>query len=306
MQPQTTLFNANMAERKKVLAIINPISGGKQKQHLPELLRKHINHQQIDLTIEFSQSGEHLKVLAQQAVKQQYHAVIAAGGDGTINAIAAQLINTQVALGIIPLGSGNGFANALKIPCSILQAVAIINRFNSQKIDGGQINQHYFINVAGTGFDASIGYAFNRLSKRGLITYTKLVISQIFKFKSMPLKITCNQQTHAYQQVFLATVGNGSQYGNNVYITPNAKLNDGLLNLTVIEKLNFIRAIKLIYAVLSKNFTPCQKFCHQFTAPAFIIERNQSEAANIDGESELLDSVLQIKVLPNALNVLIP
>lgn len=295
-----------MTAKKKVLAIINPISGGKKKQHLPNLLQQYINHATIDLTIAFSKDGQHLKELAQTAVNQQFYAVIAAGGDGTINAIAAQLVNTPVSLGIIPLGSGNGFANALKIPSQIKASVALINRFNSQKIDCGTINNRLFVNVAGTGFDASIGYAFNKLKKRGLITYTKLVFSQIFNFKSKPLTVVCNQHTIVFNQVFLATVGNGTQYGNNVYITPQARLNDGLLNLIVIEKLNLIKALKLMYAVLTKDFSICASFCHFFVADNFNLIRNQQEAANIDGESEILEEALLIKVLPSALNVLIP
>jgi YegS/Rv2252/BmrU family lipid kinase len=295
-----------MTVKKQVLAIINPISGGKKKQHLPYLLQQFINHTTIDLTIAFSKDGTHLKELAQTAVNKHFDAVIAAGGDGTINAIATQLVNTPVCMGIIPLGSGNGFANALKIPKQIKSSVAVINKFSSRKIDCGTINNKLFVNVAGTGFDASIGYAFNKFKKRGLITYVKLVISQIFNFKSKPLTVVCNQQTHIFEKVFLATVGNGMQYGNNVYITPEAMLNDGLLNLIVIEKLNLVRALKLMYAVFTKKFGICNSFCHHFVAADFILIRNQQEAANIDGESEILEEALQIKVLPDSLNVLIP
>ncbi|MFN4082689.1 MAG: diacylglycerol/lipid kinase family protein [Bacteroidia bacterium] len=290
----------------KILAIINPISGGKKKSHIPRLLNKHINHNKIQLTIAFSKNHEHVSQLTLEAIKENVDAIIAVGGDGTINTIAKHIVKTKIALGIIPMGSGNGLANELGISKKIKKAINIINNFYVEPIDCGRVNNHVFLNILGTGFDAQIGYRFNNNKTRGLFGYIVAVIKQLFNFTKTEINVEYNNNKFLYKNLFLATVGNGTQFGNNAYITPKAKVNDGLLNLTVVTNINIINALKLTYALFSRNFKYCENFCYMHTSTEFKIKRLSKEPVNIDGECEVMNELLDIIVEPKAINLIIP
>lgn len=233
-------------------------------------------------------------------------AIIAAGGDGTINTIIQELIFSKTALGIIPMGSGNGLANELGISKNLIKNIKIINNANIKHIDAAKVNNRYFINVAGTGFDADIGYLFQSSKIRGFLSYFIITVKHLFNFKHKKLKLIIDKTTLEFNKLFLATAGNGTQYGNKIFITPDAKISDGLLNLQVISNLNLINAIKLIYAVLFKNFKHCKNFCNSYVAKEFILIRENNEAVNIDGESEMMDKKLYLSILPNAIKVILP
>ena len=134
--------------RKKILFIINPISGGRDKQRIPGLIEEHLDKNKYEHRISFTERVEHGYMLAKAAVKDEYDIIVAVGGDGTVNEISKAIINTKVSLGIIPFGSGNGLARSLKIPLKTEKAIAILNGGKSDKIDSAKFNDDYFFNVS--------------------------------------------------------------------------------------------------------------------------------------------------------------
>lgn len=286
---------------KKVLYIINPISGvGKQK--IIEKLLKKYSAKHINYSIEYTQYAKHaIKITKQQANK--FDAIIIVGGDGSVNEVGQALINTETAFGIIPTGSGNGLARHLKIPLKIKDAITVINNFNITKIDTASINNTFFINVAGIGFDALIAHKFAKYGKRGFISYIKITVKEFKKFKPQNIKLTINNK-HINSNIFLLSIANGSQFGNNAYIAPAASINDGLLNVTTLTKFPFISAPRLAYKLFTRKINTL-KITETYQAKQIIIEQKGKILAHIDGEPVIFNDKINIEIIPNSLRVII-
>ena len=142
--------------KKKILYIINPISGTQRKQGIANLVEKLTDTQVFDLAVEKTQYAGHATIIAQQAARDGVDVVVAVGGDGTVNEVGRALVNSNTAMGIIPCGSGNGLARHLGIPLNAKKAIAIINACVVHKLDYGTINDRPFFCTCGVGFDAFI------------------------------------------------------------------------------------------------------------------------------------------------------
>jgi diacylglycerol kinase (ATP) len=288
--------------KKRIRFIINPISGGKNKQHLPQRIMKQLDQKTIQPEIFFSGSQDQTRVLTQEAIDLELDAVIAVGGDGTINDLGSCLVNTNVALGIIPMGSGNGLARSLHIPMSLSAAIDVINRFEIRKIDAGQVNETCFFNLAGVGFDAKIAHLFKYSVKRGFWNYTKLVLSEFRNFNPSHYAMLIDEipfETDA----FLISVCNGNQFGNHALIAPNADLNDGLLNVIILQKCGILEVPKLAWQLFNGTI---EKSKHVKSIPLTRLEfKNfQSNQLHLDGEPIIMDKPLVFTILPSALNVI--
>jgi diacylglycerol kinase family enzyme len=161
-----------MTEKKKILYIINPISGTGNKSKIEQLIKDE-NSGKTNFTIKYTEAPLHGMKIANKE-KNNFDAIVAVGGDGTINEIAQSLIHSNCALGIVPLGSGNGLARHLKIPLNTGKAIKNIVNFNTSLIDTGKINNKYFVNVAGVGFDAFVAHKFAEAKGRGFKTYAHI------------------------------------------------------------------------------------------------------------------------------------
>ena len=141
--------------------IINPISGTAKKHGLPKLFEQHINKDQFDWEIKYTQHAGHATDIAANAVKQGVDYVVAVGGDGTVNEIGSALVSASTKLGIIPLGSGNGLARHLGIPLNPKKALEQILTGNTVKIDACDVNGQPFFCTSGVGFDALVSHSFS-------------------------------------------------------------------------------------------------------------------------------------------------
>ena len=136
--------------RNKILFILNPISGGLKKTHLVPLIKKSLNYKKYNPTFEYTKKRAHAFSLAKKAITQKFFSVVAVGGDGTINEVASALINSKIKLGVIPLGSGNGFASYFNLTSNILKSTQIINHAKSIKIDSCFLNKKPYFNHSRT------------------------------------------------------------------------------------------------------------------------------------------------------------
>lgn len=290
--------------KKRIRFIINPLSGGRNKSTLPAAIKKNLDHVAIDAEIVVSENAQQTTDLAREAVSRKFDAVVACGGDGTINNIAPFLVNTTVALGIIPLGSGNGFSRELKIPFKVSEAIETINQFFFKTADTAEINGLPFVNIIGVGFDAHIAGLFEGSVKRGLKTYTKMIIKEFGAYKPENYKLIIEGQT-IETRAFLIAVNNGAQFGNNARISPLADMQDGLLNVTIIKECRWVdvpfMAIRLFNGTLHKHAQT-----ETYTARSLEILRSGEKVVNVDGEPVNLNHHLRIKVLPGSLKVIVP
>lgn len=287
--------------RKQIHFIINPISGNGKKLNWQELIDQHLDHSQFDYTIHFTQSQYDATFLSKKAAQSEVDIVCAVGGDGTINEVAKGLLHSNTALSIIPRGSGNGLARHLNIPLKPEEAIIFINHGTISKMDVGYLNDQLFLCVAGMGFDAQVAHAFNRFGKRGFLSYAWLSIISYLKYKPIVCQIHVDRKT-LNLKAFLISFANASQFGNDTYIAPHAKINDGFLNLVSIKPFPFWSIPQLIFKTFQKKIHTSRYYeAIQFQSLSL---ETSSTISHIDGEPIFSPPVVRVTVEPKALNIL--
>ncbi len=292
-----------LMKRKRTLIIINPVSGTRNKAFVEKLIDRHLSEDIFDYGIEFTQGPSHATDLAQAAADDGFDVVVAIGGDGTVNETAAGLINSNTALGIIPIGSGNGLGRHLHIPTNPARALLSLNESAPMKIDVCTANDVPFFNVAGVGYDAKIAHEFAKMDSRGFSTYLYNVISQWFNYKPKKYKITTSEG-EIKRKALLISIANGSQFGNNAWIAPNARLDDGLMDVCILNKFHTMAAPMVAYQLFSKNIEH-SKYMDVFKTAEFKLKQ-KSKMIHLDGEPFKLGKKIHFKVMPKALNILAP
>lgn len=291
-------------EKKQILALINPISGTANKDYLPETIRQVVDSSIFDLSIRFTQRPNHAYQLAKEAAGNGYYGVIAVGGDGTVNETASALCDTNTALGIVPNGSGNGLARHLDIPMDINEALEIINNRNIGQYDYCTANNHPFFCTCGVGFDAQVSAKFAKSGKRGPLSYVKSAVSEYLKYRPQSYRITSPEGTIA-EKAFIIACGNASQYGNNAYIAPNADMQDGLIDVTVILPITPLDTAMLGILLFSRHIDQDTNII-SFRTPSLTIERDKSGIMHLDGETMMMPEKIEIRCHHLGLKVFTP
>ena len=248
-------------------------------------------------------AGHAVQISADQAKKGAF-AVIAIGGDGTINEIARSLVHTSTALGIIPCGSGNGLARHLQIPLDPKAAIDIINEQVTDVIDYGLINGLPFFCTCGVGFDAFVSLQFSKAGRRGPQTYLEKTLSESLKYRPETYELEMDGCTSRYR-AFLIACGNASQYGNNAYITPQATLNDGLLDVTILEPFTVLDVPTLAYQLFHKTID--QNSCIKtFRCQKLRIHRSSPGVVHYDGDPVVMGTDINVSIVKKELRVIVP
>lgn len=293
-----------LREREKVLFIANPKSGKGALKNLERKIKKSLDSKRFVAVIEYSQWAKHASTIAQEYLEKGIKRVVAMGGDGTVNEVASALMHTDAILGVIPIGSGNGFARHLRIPFLIEKAIKLINNDKIVLIDVGMVNQQPFFCTAGVGFDAQVGNSFAKGKRRGFLNYIRTAIHVFLHYKVKRYRITLNNQT-IEKVAFLITVANIAQYGNNAFIAPNADITDGMLDVTIMSPFpKYISpslGIKLFVKQIGKS-----KFVETFKVKEISIEQLDSNDMHYDGEPVTMESPLNFSVEHLALKVFVP
>jgi YegS/Rv2252/BmrU family lipid kinase len=278
--------------------IINPNAGtNNHKQYLAivKLIKAHPSN----LLLETSMPLE-APILVQKAIAEGATRIIAVGGDGTINEVASALIGTQLPLGIIPVGSGNGLARHLGIPLTPSKALQLAMLGKPKSIDAGSFNGRPFFCTAGIGFDASVAHRFAKGSGRGLINYIKATFHTLFHYR--PIAVSINNGP--WEEVFSITFANANQFGNNAYISPYSNIQDGLLEMIKIKKLNLLQAASIGIRLFLGNLPKSKSVLTQ-SATAIKIQYQSKQPIHLDGEHLYTQSAdLEIKILPGSLYVI--
>ncbi|MCH8331271.1 MAG: diacylglycerol kinase family lipid kinase [Bacteroidetes bacterium] len=290
---------------KKILFIINPISGTASKENLPGIIERSFDPGDYQVECRFTEFAGHGKEVAKEAVEQGYDMVVATGGDGSVNEIGNSLVGTSTALGIIPLGSGNGLARHLGIPLNIGKALKNIANGTVKEIDSVEVNGNYFFNVAGTGFDGLIARNFARSKKRGLATYARIIVSRLLSYHKQLYRISINDQPETEQRSFMIVFANSQQYGNNFLIVPAANISDGSFDLCMIPSLwNLINPFSLIKwlggSLYENNMVPSQK------VRSLRISSDEELMMHLDGEPFTPGKEAVIQINPLSLKVIVP
>lgn len=291
-------------ERKKISFIINPVSGTQNKEQILSLIDKKLNKEKYLHEIIYTEYAGHAEEIAAQKAKENAYAVVAIGGDGTINEIARSLVHTQTALGIIPCGSGNGLARHLRISMEVKKALDIINDGWMDVIDYGKINNVPFFCTCGIGFDAFVSLKFAKAGRRGPLTYLEKTLSESLKYQPETYELEMEGGTQKHK-AFLIACGNASQYGNNAYITPHATLTDGLLDVTILEPFTVLDIPSLAFQLFNKTLDQNTRI-KTFRCQTLRIRRTKPGVVHFDGDPMMTGEEIEIHIIQKGLQVFVP
>jgi YegS/Rv2252/BmrU family lipid kinase len=288
--------------KKQIRFITNPVSGAKSKKNLESLINFNLNKDIFDFELCYTQHSGHAVELSREAADAGYFAVVAVGGDGTINEIGEGLSGTKTALGVVPFGSGNGFAYHIGIRRDITKAIQLLNKCHISKIDTGTANGRFFINVAGLGLDATVAFKTKFNKKRGFIPYFINTLKESINFKYLRLKIITEEKSWEGEYA-MAVVANGSVYGYDFTIAPLASLNDAKFDVVLVKKMPVFKYFFLIPRMLSKSIHK-SKIVEYFKTADIHIENMDGGYFHVDGEGFESSDAIHFQINPSSLYLL--
>lgn len=289
--------------KKRVRFIINPISGTRGKESIVKLIPEYLDAERIDYDVVYTQKSGHAAQLACQATAEGIDVVVAVGGDGTVNEVARSLVHTPTALAIIPCGSGNGLARHLFIPINPIGALKILAECNIESLDYGKINGQPFFCTCGIGFDAIISQKFAEAGKRGLLTYVDNTLKEGLSYKPETYKISIDGEEKEYE-AFLIACANASQYGNNMYIAPAASMNDGLMDVTILEPFNLLEAAQVVVQLMNKTIDK-NSHTRTFRCKRVHIHRENPGVVHFDGDPMECGTEIDVELISHGINVVV-
>ena len=302
-QANHALIYLGTMNKKKVIFILNPISGTVSKAGIPGLIEERLDKEKFDCRIAETKYAGHATELAQQAARQGIDIVVAVGGDGTVNEVGRALVNTKTAMGILPCGSGNGLARHLNLPMNLKKCIDILNDCDIHTLDYGLINRHPFFCTCGMGFDAFISMKFAEAGKRGPITYMQKILEEGLSYQPETYEIEDEEGTRRYK-AFLVSAANASQYGNNAYIAPQASMSDGLLDIIIMEPFDLIEAPQVAIELFNKTLDKNLKI-KTFRARHIHIHRKSEGIIHYDGDPVMADADVDISIVPKGINIIV-
>ena len=295
-------FAKSMSEKKRITFIVNPISGGHQKEEIIEMINQEMDLDRFKVDIRITEFAGHAVEIAHQCAAEGVDIVAAVGGDGTVNEVARALTHTQTALGIVPCGSGNGLARHLCIPMNTRKALGILNECVIMPFDYGVVNDIPFFCTCGMGFDAFISLKFAEAGKRGPITYVENVLKEGLNYQPETYEVEDETGAHRYK-AFLIACANASQYGNNAYIAPGATMQDGELDVIIMEPFNALDAPQVAADLFMKTLTNNSKI-KTFRTKRLHITRSEPGAIHYDGDPIMTGKDIDVHIEPQGIRIL--
>ncbi|HEX2123576.1 MAG TPA: YegS/Rv2252/BmrU family lipid kinase [Thermoanaerobaculia bacterium] len=285
----------------KALFLVNARSGRRRKFDVVEVIRRGST-----CPYEIVDCGrkEDLPSIVDYAEREGFDVVYAVGGDGTVHETAKRLIGRGPALGVLPIGSGNGFARHIGLPLDLETSLRACAGARIVPIDTAEVNGEPIIGVMGIGFDALVAERFASSSVRGLRTYVQEGVLAFTRFRADDYEITTNGRT-IRQRAFVVAVANSGQYGNNARIAPLASVRDGMLDVVIVDEASLLRALLLLPHLFRGTINRAAEV-HTMQTTEVTIRRPHGGAAHLDGEPYQLPAELHVRIRPLSLKVLVP
>ncbi len=291
---------------KNIAFIINPIAGTTVNlKKVPKIIISALDHAQWLPNIVVTEYAGHGTELAQQFSRMGFDAVVAVGGDGTVNEVARGLVGTSTAMGIIPLGSGNGLARHLHIPLYVQAAVELLNHSEPIAIDYGMANDRIFVSTCGAGFDAHVAYEFAAAGSRGFKTYFEQIVKDAFAYKPETYTLHISDDNREIKEsAFLITFANSNQWGYEARIAPKASLQDGLLDICIMSSHALLGSADLALRLFTRSIND-SLFMDTVKARDIVLEREAEGPFHIDGDPVDMPKDIHVRVIPDGLRVLV-
>ena len=291
--------------KRIVTVIINPIAGVRPKDEIPDIVHSVLSPDQFEVEIRFTRYSGHASEIAGEAVRRGVDSVVAIGGDGTINETAKSLIGSETALGIVPMGSGNGLARHIQIPLELSRALQVVREGHRDKIDYGDVNGHIFFCTAGIGFDAMVSHEFAVKKGRGPINYARSAIEVFSNYNPMTYAIYTDDGK-VNEKAFLIAIGNAAQWGNNAFITPRASMTDGMLDVTLVKPFPIVEAPQMAMQLFAGTLDENPHVTTFKSENIRIVTPKPVSIVHVDGEPFELEGILNIGIHKQGLYVLTP
>lgn len=290
--------------KKHLVFIINPKSGVDRQKEIKDAIDNHLDQDTYSYEIVYTEYARHGIVLAEKAAQNGAYAVVAVGGDGSINDIVTGLQGTNTVLAIIPKGSGNGMARTMKIPLNVSEAIQVINKGKEEKIDVGFANSQVFISNAGVAFDALISKKFAKSLRRGLAMYSWLVTRYMWTYKEWEWDITIDGE-QLNEKAFIVNVANGQQFGYNFKIAPQASYQDGMLDVVIIRSFPKVLGGLLVLRAMNGTITG-SPFVKAFRAKEVTVTHPGLRLMQTDGDAHVCSNKINFKIQQGGQKVLVP
>lgn len=298
--------------KRKISFLVNPISGNTKKDEILRLIHAEMQGKDIPFEFIFTNPSGNYDFVKDKIETENITDIVMIGGDGTVNQVVDALRETKIRFGIIPVGSGNGLALAAGIPKKPQEAVALIMKGESKPVDAFIINQQFSCMLSGIGFDAQVAHDFSSKTSRGLMTYTQQSLINYFKAQPYQFEIILENFSF-FTDAYFISIANSNQFGNNFTIAPKASLNDGLLDVVVVQKMN---KAKIPFAVL-KQIRGNNKLSElvenlgknsilYFQTNTLTIRNNKYAPFHIDGEPRETSAEFKIEIIPDCFNLIQP
>ena len=291
-------------KKKRIKFVVNPFSGWSGNQGLKKEIEDILDHDLYDYEYQETEHRGHAIEISASAVKEGFDIIAACGGDGTVNEVAQSLVGTDRSLGIIPAGSGNGFAMYIGLGRNSKKAIQYINKAEIKRIDSCKVNEKFFINLAGVGFDALIAYKADSGKKRGLQMYLGMISKEMIKFKAERFKVQIDDGIIEGEFTTVA-VANAAMYGYNFTVAPSADLSDGLMDVVFIHNAPLLRTLSTSWRMLNKSLDK-SKLVSVKRSQKVVITTENPYFYHIDGESYSFEEPLHFEMNPSSINVLFP
>ena len=271
--------------KKRMLVIVNPISGVGRQKKIERILNDNLNKDLFDYTVRYTEHIHHGTELAREGAMQGFDVITAVGGDGSVNDVISGMHGSDATLGIIPCGSGNGLARCMKIPLTPALAIRVLNQENEGTIDTIILNDKYYIaSIAGVGFDAFIARLMKSAKLRGFSAYLNLILREYPSYESKDYTLVIDGK-EIHRKAWFTTFANSNQFGYNAAVAPQAKLDDGLIDISIVDKIP-IGHVAITGPLVYANHFELSQHVEMFKAHEVYVSGNVDCWVNIDGEGE--------------------
>ncbi|HTB31079.1 MAG TPA: diacylglycerol kinase family protein [Bacteroidia bacterium] len=290
---------------KNICFIINPASGTGKWKGVEENIKKYLSPEFTPI-IQYTKYHGHATILAEDAA-ENCSVIIGVGGDGIMNEVAAGMMSTSAILGIIPAGSGNALANHFGIPLGQKDAIECINKMHTSTVDTAIVNSRPFLAVAGTGFDAEVATMFAESKRRGFFSYIYLSVIKYLTYKPSEYELVIDGKSYT-RKAFVISVANGSQYGNNAYISPEASTKDGLLDACILRPFTVFSGTVILYRLFRKTMhhSPFLEIIRGKKIEIRKAKKNEKLCLHYDGEPGGKVDEIKISIVPRSLRIITP
>lgn len=290
-----------------IVFIVNPIAGKGLGKVISKEIEEYFLGKDVNITVHFTQKAYHATLLAKDFVLQNPLAIVACGGDGTINEVAQALVGTSIPLGIIPIGSGNGLASNLGISSKVNKALDIVCKQSSTFIDVGKLNDSYFFSNIGMGIDADVIHRYAQGGTRNFYGYLKASLKSVYGYSAKSFKVQIDRDSEFKDSFYFLFCSNSNQAGYGISFSPQAQLSDGKLDFLAIKKLNLLEQLYFSFCVLTHRINRMKKARVLQAKEIEFLADSPGITLQIDGEDAKIESKeIKVKVLEKSLKVLVP